>query len=818
MKHAIVTKFFALLLLCALAGAASRYPGNGPLLGLALAGYAALLWLRPAAWLLVIPALLPVLDLAPWTGWFYIEELDLLLLATAAILYWRIGAAAATATLPAAFTVALGLSSVAWAIAAWIGFLPAQAFSTDALASYNSAWNSLRVAKGLAWALVLLPLLRISAGLELINLRRYFVPGMLIGLAGACLSILWERAVFPGLFNFASDYRPTGMFSAMHTGGAALDAYLAISFPFVAFLLTGAQTRRALVAGLVLLLLGAFAGMAIFSRDIYLAYGGSAALLGLLALARSARAGTLRWRRLAGLAAILALLAYALFQVFASGGYRTLAAALGVLGATVILGGAGPRRTRIPLFAACALALALSTVLLFVFVRSGTGMQGIGKGPYLAFIVTAAVFAGASLVLFFGPAAQRDNGFSVAGGAFPCVALCTALVAWHWGGSAALADCAQLIALAFALLALNRTLPQPLWRTDRAALTVTLSCAIVLAILVPMTSSYYMGSRFSTTSEDLSTRQRHWSEALNMMTPDLFTSLFGMGLGTYTETYAWRNTHGEGPGSLSYKTEGSNQFLRLSGAQYAIGFGEALRTLQQMAPSETGRYQLSLDVRRTRGDANLAISVCERWMLYPQNCGGGALQLAPADGAWHHYALEFGQPSPPGAPQLLRPPVQLEMSTRGAHASVDVDNLSVRDARTGAELLRNGSFSNGFDYWFFSSDRNHLPYHVKNFFVNTFFEQGWFGLAATALLLAIAATHLALRAVRGEAGAGIYLAAMAGFMLVGLFDSLFDVPRLTLLFFLVLGAAMLTPRARARRRRHARPGAAQRQDGSSIAP
>ena len=801
MTQSILTKFLAVLLLCALAAAASQYPGNGALLALALAGYAALLWRRPAWWLLVIPALLPVLDLAPWTGWFYIEEFDLLLLATAAILYWRIGAAAATATLPAAFTVALGLASLAWATAAWIGFLPVQPFSTDALASYNSAWNSVRVAKGLAWALLLLPLLRISAGPELINLRRYFVPGMLIGLAGACLSILWERAVFPGLFDFASDYRPTGLFSAMHTGGAALDAYLALSFPFVAFLLAGAQSKRALALGLALLLLGTFAGMAIFSRDIYIAYGGSGALLGLLALVRSARAGAFQPRLLLGIAAVIALVACALFQVFASGGYRTFAAALVLLGAAVILGGAGQRLTRLPLFTACALALALCAVVLLVYLRTGTGtgLPGLGKGPYLALMIAAVVFAASSLVLFFGPAAQRDNSFALAAGAFPCVALCTALVAWHWGGSAALTDAALSIALAFALFVLNRALPQPLWRSDRPAMSVALGCAILLAILIPMTSSYYMGSRFSTSSEDLSTRQRHWSEALDMMSPDLLTSLFGMGLGTYPETYVWRNTHGEAPGSFSYKTEAGNEFLRLSGPQYAIGYGEVLRTLQQVAPSEAGRYQVSLDVRRTRGDANLSVSVCERWMLYPQNCGSIELHLAAADGAWHHYALELKQPSLPGAARLFRPPAQLALSTRTAHASVDIDNLSLRDALTAEELLRNGSFSSGYDYWFFSSDRNHLPYHVKNFFVNTFFEQGWGGLAAIALLLAVSATQLALRAVRGEAGAGIYLAAMAGFMLVGLFDSLFDVPRLTLLFFLVLGAAMMTPRARRRR-------------------
>jgi hypothetical protein len=35
----------------------------------------------------------------------------------------------------------------------------------------------------------------------------------------------------PGLTNFASDYRTSALFWEMHVGGAALDAWLMLSFP-----------------------------------------------------------------------------------------------------------------------------------------------------------------------------------------------------------------------------------------------------------------------------------------------------------------------------------------------------------------------------------------------------------------------------------------------------------------------------------------------------------------------------------------------------------------------------------------------------------
>ncbi|HCZ14988.1 MAG TPA: hypothetical protein DHV85_10405, partial [Candidatus Accumulibacter sp.] len=40
-------------------------------------------FLRPAIWPLVLPALLPVAGLAPWTGWIVVEEFDLLALGAA---------------------------------------------------------------------------------------------------------------------------------------------------------------------------------------------------------------------------------------------------------------------------------------------------------------------------------------------------------------------------------------------------------------------------------------------------------------------------------------------------------------------------------------------------------------------------------------------------------------------------------------------------------------------------------------------------------------------------------------------------------------
>jgi len=105
-------------------------------------------------------------------------------------------------------------------------------------------------------------------------------------------------------------------------------------------------------------------------------------------------------------------------------------------------------------------------------------------------------------------------------------------------------------------------------------------------------------------------------------------------------------------------------------------------------------------------------------------------------------------------------------------------------------LLRNGDFERGVDFWFFSSDRDHLPWHAKNVFVHTYVEQGLLGLAALLLALLVAVVHLLRLPTRLHPLAPILLAALVGVATVGLVDSLLDMPRITLMIMLVLWLAL----------------------------
>ena len=187
------------------------YPVGGGWLALGLVVYGTILWCRPMWWLLLVPALLPVLDFATWTGWLYFDEFDLMLLVTLTVLSIRSPVLPKPSRIPPLAKVFLIVFVLAYGISTLRGLLPLQPLDANAFANYYSHYNALRVAKGLIWALLLLPFLA-TALRDKTNLQRYVLPGFLGGLAATTSMAIWERWLFPGLFNFSSDYRVTAFF------------------------------------------------------------------------------------------------------------------------------------------------------------------------------------------------------------------------------------------------------------------------------------------------------------------------------------------------------------------------------------------------------------------------------------------------------------------------------------------------------------------------------------------------------------------------------------------------------------------------------
>jgi len=259
-----------------------------PLFPLALPVGLCLAWVfwvwRPSWPLFWVPALLPVASFMPWTGWWLWEEFDLLVLTALSAQYthlaWQPGPprVRGSPTLPGAVRamdvacVLLALSLV-WGV--WRAWAPlggsvwpdlwAQGFQGD----YDQAGQTWRVAKSTLWALLWWPVLRRQCLLRGAEVARLMSAGMVAGLACVVLWAVWERAVYPGLFEFSSAYRTTAGFWEMHVGGGAIDAYLALALPFAVWALWRAQ-QPLHWCGLACLVLGlCYTVLTTFSRGVY---------------------------------------------------------------------------------------------------------------------------------------------------------------------------------------------------------------------------------------------------------------------------------------------------------------------------------------------------------------------------------------------------------------------------------------------------------------------------------------------------------------------------------------------------------------------
>lgn len=260
-----------------------HYPIKPILLALFVFTYCYALFRRPLIGLFVIPALLPVMDFTPWTGRFFLDEFDLVVLAT--IMISLIQPNRNTQHFPASLSVGhffVGLFMFSLAVSLCIGLAPFPAIGANSFSNYYSHYNALRVAKGFLLALLLSPYL--IHYLHFDSARRYFSSGVLLGLAGLTILSVLERWIFPGLIDYDTNYRINGLFSTMHTGGGHIVSYLALSMPFILILmLSNKHQLITKMAGILLFILGHYTLLMTFSRGgvIGIVGGFSVLLVGL---------------------------------------------------------------------------------------------------------------------------------------------------------------------------------------------------------------------------------------------------------------------------------------------------------------------------------------------------------------------------------------------------------------------------------------------------------------------------------------------------------------------------------------------------------
>lgn len=766
----------ALAALAALAGWFMLYPLDRWIAGILLGLYGIGVALRPSLWLVLMPALWPVVDLAPWSGHIHFTESDALALATLAALGLREAFAPPPPTLagraPVKLTVSalavFGLLAASVLISGLRGLGTAPAFDAAALVGYNTPLNALRVGKGFVLGFALIPFLHLAIRRDGEAALGRLVTGLTLGLATCGLAALWERLAFPGLTNFAADYRSSALFWEMHVGGAALDAWLAMGLPFA--LAAIARARHPVARGLALgvLILGFYAAFTTFSRIVYGAMLLAAAILGGLALLRpTPRTEAHQRPRPTTLLLLVGVLVAGCALSFSEGGYRALLAfaGLAVLGyaAGGALPGANPARA-----AGGVLGGLLLTGL------SAVAMLALPKGVYLAYGVAWLITAGTLATL--RRSALSRPGLTLA--LLTWLAGTTVLISAFWSTTQSFAGTALGAALALALLSRQALGGTPLWM-PRLQEAPGVAIALAMAgMLVTTLGSYYMSDRLGATGSDIETRSRHFRLSLGLV-PGGVDSLVGLGLGRYPAAYFWE-PGAPRPSALGLGHDATGTFMQIGPP---AGVTEPLRLSQRIPIATTGVARYSLQARSAR-DANVSASICRKHLLYADTCTSQTIQIAGGKG-WQSVAGQLADvPGPLWPPRLAVFSVEVN-----GPAPVDLSSFALVDARW-QPLLANGNLAQGTDFWFFTSDHEHLPWHAKNLFVHTYVEQGLLGIAALALILAAGALRLFRQALGGQALAGYTLAALAGMLTVGMVDSVVDMPRITVFLLLLLWLAL----------------------------
>ena len=283
---------------------AVRFPALPWALVTLLLACAAAVWQRPAWALLIIPAAMPVLDLAPWSGRLYLDEFDLLTAVCLAAAWLRMGGQIGVAQKARISTLTFGLLAFSLVLSTLRALWPWPALDPNSFVSYFSVFNALRIVKGAFWAWLFVTLYqRVPDGGK--QRERLFGAGMGIGLLATLGVVLWERASFVNLFDFAADYRVTGPFSAMHKGGAYIECYLAVGAAYVLSALLRANDWPRRTAAALLLALTSYAVAVTYSRNGYAALA-VVLTLGLLVLPGPGRRDWRRWA-LAGIACLMAV-------------------------------------------------------------------------------------------------------------------------------------------------------------------------------------------------------------------------------------------------------------------------------------------------------------------------------------------------------------------------------------------------------------------------------------------------------------------------------------------------------------------------------
>jgi VanZ family protein len=410
---------------------------------------------------------------------------------------------------------------------------------------------------------------------------------------------------------------------------------------------------------------------------------------------------------------------------------------------------------------------AYSALLEFTTSYRATGPSSAANvgGAYLeAFVVLWMPFALGSL------ATRGAVGPRVVGAVAAVGAVYVALATVARSAVGAVAAAAGIFAILRALLTRGRAPEQ-----GSSAAGSWMAAAGVCALLATAMLLSGIRDRMNTAGEDWPVRTAHWQRTLDIRPGGFVPWFFGSGPGSFSRLFAESAESERHLPSHSVRgVPGRGSLLQLDG-----GAGYYVEQVVPFARNE--RYLLSFSARSPDNEALLIASLCAKWLIYSVACD--AVEVRP-DKAWKRYVftLDAGKLGSRGT--LGSPAVKLSFADPISRSSVHIDDVMLVD-RSGQDVLHNGGFDRGSDHWFFSSD-DHLAWHAKNLPLHLWLEYGLVGLVA--IIWLTTASLIKTARVASAPRAAAVIAGVIALLLLGIFDSLVDSPRVMLALLLTLAA------------------------------
>lgn len=330
----------------------------------------------------------------------------------------------------------------------------------------------------------------------------------------------------------------------------------------------------------------------------------------------------------------------------------------------------------------------------------------------------------------------------------------------------------------------------------RAKASLVLLLALAAEVAAVLGGGSFMRERLSHTDRDYRSRTEHWQHGLALLEGPA-DWLLGKGLGRLPANYARHAPNGEFSGAVKLGEEleprgAVNRFVTVRGPIVEKKLGGQFALTQRVADIPNGTHRVSLDVRVQR-QTDVLLELCERHLLYDGHCQTAFIRVVPRKTGWQNMVVPLASDGLTGGPWNAPRLAMLSLSVVSAGGVADFDNVNLIGPHT-RQLLGNGNFASGLAQWFPAAQSYFVPWHIDNLFLEVLIERGAIGLLIFFILMAYAIWCLVIGPARPH-GLSVYLAAsLCGALLVGLFSSLMDVPRVAFLFYLLaLYAIVLTP-------------------------